>query len=84
MKFYSALLRRLNENGLSKSFLIDFHGLMIRGLMVRVQSSVCCDLLFIAIASVQWSIVGRPAWCPILGETFRLGHRTPVNSISQS
>ena len=39
------------------------------------------DVVNSPIVSVEWPVVGRPAWCHILGEKkYRLFHRTPRNS----
>ena len=40
------------------------------------------DVVNSPIVSVEWPVVGRPAWCHILGEKmFRLFHQTPILAI---
>ena len=60
----------------------EIHALISDYAKVTVQSSVsCCDFLFISIVSVQWSKVGRPAWCHIFNEKmFRLFHTYSIYS----
>ena len=81
-KYYPVLFKGLNENGQSSSFFEEIHALISDYAQITVQSSVsCCNFLFISIVSVQWPMVGRPAWCHILSEKmFRLFHRTPLIS----
>ena len=53
-----------------------FEFLFIQDKRAIVRLLLC--LLFASIVSVEWPVVGRPAWCQILGEKkYRLFHRTP-------
>ena len=85
-KYYPVLFKGLNENGQSSSFFEEIHALISDYAQITVQSSVsCCNFLFISIVSVQWPMVGRPAWCHILSEKmFRLFHTYSFDFISKT